>query len=336
VTNEIQTLSFSNPNLSLSNGGGTVNLSALGGLTGSGTTGFVPKFTSSSAIGNSLIRENADSVIITRTTNRFQGVILRYSGSFGPAVEDYGFGNLSLRAGGSTFILGSSSFARFFGLSAFTSAGDCGVGTTGPSDRLHVSGASARIRVQNTSAGGQTAIIFAGTGGVGFGNITNSQQFIVYSGTPNDALNLSTSFGYTKADYPLTIGGAFNNAMLHVQSIGNTSATSNALFESKNGTDLLAIRDDGKFTFLATNTAGGTTGNQTINRPSGTVNFAAGATTITVTNSLVTTSSIVIPVIRTNDTTATIKNVVPASGSFTITLNAAATGETSVGFFVIN
>lgn len=86
----------------------------------------------------------------------------------------------------------------------------------------------------------------------------------------------------------------------------------------------------------ATNTAGGTTGAQTINKASGTVNFAASAVTLVVTNSLVTTSSLVFCTIRTNDTTAIIKNVVPAAGSFTILLDAAATAETSVGFLVIN
>jgi len=40
--------------------------------------------------------------------------------------------------------------------------------------------------------------------------------------------------------------------------------------------------------------------------------------------------------VRTNDATATIKNIVPAAGSFVINLNTAATAETSVGFFVIN
>lgn len=83
-------------------------------------------------------------------------------------------------------------------------------------------------------------------------------------------------------------------------------------------------------------TTGGTTGAQTINKAGGTVNFAAGASSLVVTNSLVTTSSLVVAFVRTNDATAVIKNVVPASGSFTITLNAAATAETSVGFIVIN
>ena len=96
------------------------------------------------------------------------------------------------------------------------------------------------------------------------------------------------------------------------------------------------VRTDGQIALLATNTAAGTTGAQTINKPSGTVNFAAAATSLVVTNALCTMSSIVFATIRTNDSTAVIKNVVPGSGSFTITLNAAATAETSVGFLIIN
>lgn len=83
-------------------------------------------------------------------------------------------------------------------------------------------------------------------------------------------------------------------------------------------------------------TASGTTGNQTINATTGTVNFAAGATSITVTNSYCSTGSIILHNVRTNDTTANVKNIVPSSGSFVITLTAAATAETSVGFFIVN
>lgn len=83
-------------------------------------------------------------------------------------------------------------------------------------------------------------------------------------------------------------------------------------------------------------TTGGTTGAQTINKAAGTVNFAAAATSLVVTNSLVTTSSTIYVSMRTADDTARIAHVVPAAGSFTITLTAAATAETSVGFLVIN
>lgn len=103
-----------------------------------------------------------------------------------------------------------------------------------------------------------------------------------------------------------------------------------------NNTAAMTISSASKIGFLNTVTAGGTTGNQTINKPSGTVNFATGTSTLTVTNSLCTTSSIVFAVVRTNDAAAIIKNVVPGSGSFVITLNAATGAETSVGFFIIN
>lgn len=87
--------------------------------------------------------------------------------------------------------------------------------------------------------------------------------------------------------------------------------------------------------FPGTLTTAGTTGNQTINKPCGTVNFAAAATTLTVTNNLVTATSIVFATVLTNDSTAIIKNVVPSAGSFVIRLNAAATAETRVGFLVV-
>lgn len=76
---------------------------------------------------------------------------------------------------------------------------------------------------------------------------------------------------------------------------------------------------------------------QTINKPAGTVNFAAWASSLVVTNSLVTTSSLVFCEIRTADATLiSIKSVVCGSGSFTITWDEAATAETSVWFFVVN
>jgi hypothetical protein len=122
---------------------------------------------------------------------------------------------------------------------------------------------------------------------------------------------------------------------LENQSSGTTTGTS-LLIQNTTPIELLKVLDNGKTSFAATNTAAGTTGAQTINKASGTVNFAAAATSLVVTNNLCTTSSIVFAVIRTNDATAWIENVVPAAGSFTINLGTAATAETSVGFFIIN
>lgn len=94
--------------------------------------------------------------------------------------------------------------------------------------------------------------------------------------------------------------------------------------------------ESGKLNFPSTVTPGGTTGDQTINAPSGTVNMEPGATVLVVTNSLCRATSIVLPVLRTADSSATIKNVVPADGHFTINFDFAPLAETSIGFLVIN
>lgn len=83
-------------------------------------------------------------------------------------------------------------------------------------------------------------------------------------------------------------------------------------------------------------TAGGTTGAQTINKNAGTVNFAAAATSLVVTDSRVTTSSIIICTVGTNDTTLKSVAAVAGAGSFTLHASAAATAETQVNFLIIN
>jgi len=83
-------------------------------------------------------------------------------------------------------------------------------------------------------------------------------------------------------------------------------------------------------------TAGGTTGAQTIDKVTGSVNFAAAATSLVVTNSLVTANSIIMCTIATNDTTAAGVKAVAGAGSFTIYLGVAPTAETRVNFFVTN
>jgi hypothetical protein len=78
-----------------------------------------------------------------------------------------------------------------------------------------------------------------------------------------------------------------------------------------------------------------TTGDVTINKPMGRVSFVTGGTTLVVTNSLVTADSNVFCVVLAADT-ATIKNVIPAAGSFNILLTAGASAELQVAFMVVN
>lgn len=160
----------------------------------------------------------------------------------------------------------------------------------------------------------------------GSATLTNRFSLFVASGDSYFAENVSA-------------GAKLASARLHVRG-SNTTAGTNAFLVQNNRTptpdDIHKIENNGRISYWATNTAAGATGAQTIDRPSGTVNFAAGASALVVTNSLVATTSIVFAVVRTNDSTAYVKNVVPAAGSFTINLGAAATAETSVGWWVIN
>ncbi len=164
-----------------------------------------------------------------------------------------------------------------------------------------------------------SGVLFTVTNGSSWSSTSLVQDAFVVSGTVNQA---SGTGGWR---------GLVVNPTL--TAVGSTSAWLMDLQVAS--TSMLRVNSAGRIGMSGTVTAGGTTGAQTINKPCGTVNFAGGASTLVVTNSTVTTSSIVKAVVRTNDTTATIKNVVPASGSFTITLTAAATAETSVGFEVI-
>lgn len=71
----------------------------------------------------------------------------------------------------------------------------------------------------------------------------------------------------------------------------------------------------------------GTPGNVTNNSPRGRVAFAAGASTVVVTNSTVTANSMIKVTLRTADGALTsVLRALPATGLFTITANAASTG----------
>lgn len=83
-------------------------------------------------------------------------------------------------------------------------------------------------------------------------------------------------------------------------------------------------------------TPAGTTGAQTIHKQMGSVNIAAGQSSVVVTNNRVTLASFIFPSISSNDATLKSVTCVAANGSFTLTGNAAATMETKVNFLVLN
>ena len=78
-----------------------------------------------------------------------------------------------------------------------------------------------------------------------------------------------------------------------------------------------------------------TTGDVTINKPMGKCNVLTGATSVTITNNLVTADSCVFGTILTQDATS-VRNIVTTAGAFTIYLGAGTAGPVVICFLVVN
>lgn len=176
------------------------------------------------------------------------------------------------------------------------------------------------------------SVLYAGASGV----LAQDNADLFYDATNNRLQVGKTNSGYLQlgADY-----GAVGKRIYSLNdgnNVLNIGVPATLRFTDANGNSPWEIKPTGDFALDRTITAAATTGNQIINKPAGTVNIAAAGTSVTVTNSLVTTSSIIFTVLRTNDSATSIKNVVPGSGSFVINLTAGANAEVSIGFWVTN
>jgi hypothetical protein len=149
---------------------------------------------------------------------------------------------------------------------------------------------------------------------------------LVSAGTTRFYVEGDTGNGYFN-NYLTVAGGFQSNANANFNGVLSANSTS-----SFTGTATF----NGNVAFDKTITAAGTTGAQTINKNLGSVNFAAGATSLVVTDSRVTANSCVFPVVSTNDATMKTAVAVPAAGSFTIYPDAAPTNETRVSFIIFN
>ena len=79
-----------------------------------------------------------------------------------------------------------------------------------------------------------------------------------------------------------------------------------------------------------------TAGATTINQATGSVTVASSASSVVVTNTTVASTDNIMATSQQNDTTCSVKNVVPGSGTFTINMTANCTANNRVGFFVVH
>ena len=245
-------------------------------------------------------------------------------------------------------------------VTAYTSATVFTV-TSGTSQTLAGVTGSPQVQVFKVHAFRNGRFELAGgiAGGLGVRNNAGTVNSILYSDTANAGLRMQTpdttnGFGSFNWGSGITTGVGFawgnsgaNKARLTgngVFMLAETSAPSlssgwGQIYATSSDHQVYAMNAGGTGTLLTldkTITAAGTTGAQTINKPLGTVRFAVAGTSLVVTNSLVTTSSIILATVMTNDSTMKSVQAVPAAGSFTLYANAAATAETVVGWEVKN
>lgn len=189
---------------------------------------------------------------------------------------------------------------------------------------------------KNTGAVVNTLVLDNGSVGIGTSSptATGGNKLHVYESTAASirATVEAGNTGYNSAIRLISAKDWF------VQGNGNLASNPGRLsfIQNTDSVTPLELSSSQGIVFTKTITAAATTGAQTINKTSGSVNFAAAATSLVVTNSMCATSSVIHCTIATNDATAADVKAVAAAGSFTIYLTTAPTAETRVNFLITN
>lgn len=169
-----------------------------------------------------------------------------------------------------------------------------------------------------------------GTITVGTGSGTSAGLIAGYLGLSGYGALWSTSVTPTDANFALTTNGASTYLR------GSTEAIMASGGVNRVVANATGVSHVGDIVYEKTITAPGTTGAQTINKTTGRVNFAAAATSLVVTNSLVTANSIIHVTKATNDATMRLGAAVATAGSFTIYADVGPAAECAVNFTVTN
>lgn len=243
--------------------------------------------------------------------------------------------------------------ARAFNYTATTSAAGASAYTLNAQTRICMNGSACTTYLSTSAAGSvlvtSAANLMAGAG-VALGASSNRWSAVWLSGSystnvaaGSNAYAVETNgarvdLGTGSNDFLVSDGTSVNvgnsAGSLISKDLALAATTGNAI--NVNSAKLVIAAASGKVSFDATDSSG-TPGAATINKPSGQVSVAAGTNSVVVTNSLVSTTSVVLTVMQTNDSTCDyVDSVAPAAGSFTIVTSANCTGNTKIGFVVFN
>lgn len=207
----------------------------------------------------------------------------------------------------------------------FSATGKIGIGTTSISNAevyaQFINTTQTRNNVQVAGSGGGGLILVAA------GNSAYMASNAYYDGTDWRALTTSAA-----AFFGAVASGAIEFYYAPSVTAGNAFALVNAFSISTSQN----VTIYGGLSMPKTITPGGTTGAQTIDKPTGSVNFAAGATSLVVTNNLCTTNSVISLTLAANDATAAGLRYSPGNGSFTIRFTTGPGAEARVDWRLTN
>ena len=192
-------------------------------VTGTGTTNYIPKFTGTSSIGNSIIYETSGLIGIgTTTPSEFVHI---KSSSYGtPLYVEYSGGTSTYiglaNTGGRAYLLSNNNDLAFATSSSatermrLTSAGNLGIGTSSPSSILDVvksQSAETIARIYNSSTNASAASLFRAenstsrvdfairsTGASSYGALDANSGFIWYNGSSSLVIGATDAAGVIK------------------------------------------------------------------------------------------------------------------------------------------
>ena len=183
---------------------------------------------------------------------------------------------------------------------------------------------------------GGPVYIIAGFCQAGIGNNSTGGDVLIYAGS-GDTQGVSRLLTVDGTDTVVGVTGTTGAGKLGFYGTAPIlkPVAATALHTALSNLGLRAAGSPNDFALDFTNTA--TVGNVTINKASGTVNLGAGGTTLTLTNSLITTSSRMdINFAGPPGVAATTLYYVVAAGSCTINVTTAVVNQTAISFKVIN
>lgn len=183
--------------------------------------------------------------------------------------------------------------------------------------------------------GGQVYIV-AGYCEAGIGNNSTGGDVLIYAGS-GDTQGVSRLLTVDGTDTVVGVTGISGAGKLGFYGTAPIlkPVAATALHTALSNLGLRAAGSPNDFALDFTNTA--TVGDVTMNKASGTVNLGAGGTTLTLTNSLITTSSRIMLTLASNPGVAIGSlYAVPTAGSCTINVTTAVVNQTKISFEIIN